>query len=169
MPTTRFRRHFSAGSRPAPDPYDKYLDLEGFYRKHTARDSTCLFRVISEQMFDTQGYHEQVRKDCVNYMIKHRDQYQSAVPMDFDEYVNEMAKTKTYGTILELRVMGYLYKRNVLLYQPYDLGKWLVKDNAYTDQCFRVFHAPEKHFDSVFTKPFIVKAAFCQCESLLSI
>lgn len=76
MPTTRFPRQFASGSRPAPDPYDKFLEAEGFYRKHTARDATSLFRAVSEQLFDTQGYHVQVRSDCVRYMLKHRAIYE---------------------------------------------------------------------------------------------
>lgn len=58
MPTIRFSRPFAAGSRITPDPFDRYLDERGFYRKHTARDSTNLFRVISEQLYDTQDYHQ---------------------------------------------------------------------------------------------------------------
>lgn len=74
----------------------------------------------------------------------------------------EMSKQKTYGTLLELRAMGYLYKRNILLYQPYDLGVWLSSEYEFGDQILRIFYAPERHFDSVFTKSYIVKAAFCQ-------
>lgn len=73
-----------------------------------------------------------------------------------------MSKPRTYGTLLELRVLGIMYKRNILLYKPYDLGMWLIKENSFDGQCFRVFYAPDKHFDSVFTKSFIVKAALCQ-------
>lgn len=58
MPTIRFSRPFSAGSRPTPDPYDQFLDSHGFYRKHTARDPTNLFRVVSEQLYDTQDHHQ---------------------------------------------------------------------------------------------------------------
>ena len=43
-------RKFSPGSRKAPDPIDQFLEEQGFYRKHTARDSTCLFRALSEQV-----------------------------------------------------------------------------------------------------------------------
>lgn len=164
MPTTRFRRQFSSGSRPPPDPYDQFLDSEGFYRKHTARDASCLFRTVAELMFDTQESHQSVRRDCVNFMIAHRDQYELEIRMDFDEYVRDMLKPRTYGTFLELKALGHLYKRNVLLYQPYDLGAWLVCDNQYTGDCLRIFFAPEKHFDPIFTKNFIVKAAFCQCK-----
>lgn len=74
----------------------------------------------------------------------------------------KMSKPKTSGTLLELRAMGFMYKRNILLYKPYDLGMWLIKEKHFDDQCFRVFYTPDKHFDSVFTKSFIVKAAFCQ-------
>lgn len=67
------RRPFQPGSRQAPDPYDQFLDENGFYRKHTARDASSLFRVISEQMFGAQIYHQFVRQSCVAYMEEHKD------------------------------------------------------------------------------------------------
>lgn len=165
MPTIRFTRQFSSGSRPTPDPFDKFLDSHGFYRKHTARDSSNLFRVVSEQLYDTQDHHVQIRKDCVNFMIKHREQYEAMVQGDFDQYIRTMAKTETHGTLMELRAIGYLFKRNIMLYNPFDLGQWYVHDDEYTDPVVRVFHAT--HFDSVFEKSFITDAAFCQCKLFL--
>lgn len=167
MPTIRFSRPFAAGSRPTPDTYDLFLDSYGFYRKHTARDSTGLFRVISEQLYDTQDHHQQVRKDCVNFMIKYRDQYEPMVQMDFDQYIKGMAKTETFGTLTELRAIGYLYKRNIRLFRPYDLGSWFVKDENYKERALQIFHA--SHFDSIYEKPYIMDAAFCQCKSFLRI
>lgn len=165
MPTIRFSRPFTPGSRPTPDPFDQYLDTHGFYRKHTARDSTSLFRVISEQVYDTQDHHQQVRKDCVNFIIKHRDQYESMIQGDFDKYIREMAKTDTIGTLTELRAMGYLYKRNIRLFRPFDLGTWYVKDSEYKEPALQIFHT--SHFDSVYKKSYVVDAAFCQCKSLI--
>lgn len=164
MPTERLPRQFACGSRSTPDPYDNFLDKEGFYRKHTARDSTSLFRVLSEQLYDVQSFHEQVRKDCVNFMIKHRDQYEDRIDDNFDEYVRKMAKIETHGTMLELEAMGYLFKRNILLYQPYDLGVWLIHEPEYKQTFLRVFCTGDGHFDSVFTKSFVIKAGFCQCK-----
>lgn len=164
MPTKRFRRQFTSGSRPTPDPFDKFLDKEGFYRKHTARDSSALFRVISEQLYDTQHYHERVRKDCINFMIKHRDQYECEIEEDFTKYTRKMAKLDSNGTVLELRAMGSLFKRNILLYGPCDLGVWLVNEPEYKKPFLRVFQTYEGHFDSVYTKSLIIKAAFCQCK-----
>lgn len=51
---------------------DRWLDEMGYFRKHTARDSSCLFRAVSENMFNTQRYFHKVRLDCVNFMASKR-------------------------------------------------------------------------------------------------
>lgn len=97
-------------------------------------------------------------------MIKHRAQYEKLVTGDFDDYVQTMAKTETLGTLTELRAMGYLFKRNIILFRPKQLGKMLVDEADYSDQSpLRVFLGTT-HFDSVFEKEYIVDAAFCQCK-----
>lgn len=68
-------RQFSTGSIEAPDPFDKHLDQIGYYRKHTARDATCLFRVISEQLYGAQIYHLDIRETCVKYMAMNESTY----------------------------------------------------------------------------------------------
>lgn len=60
-------------SRSPPEPIDIFLDNKGFYRKQTVCDSSSLFRAISEQLFGSQISHEQVRSDCIDYMLKYRD------------------------------------------------------------------------------------------------
>lgn len=47
---------------------DKWLDEMGFFRKHTARDASCLFRAISEIVYNTQRYYHKVRMECVHFM-----------------------------------------------------------------------------------------------------
>lgn len=97
-------------------------------------------------------------------MIKHRAQYEEVVKGDFDQYVKTMAKTETFGTLTELRAMGYLYKRNIVLFSPFNLGKTFVDEADYSDERpLRVFQS-NIHFDSVFEKSYILDAAFCQCK-----
>lgn len=97
-------------------------------------------------------------------MIKHRAQYEKLVTGDFDEYVKTMAKAETLGTLTELRAMGYLFKRNIMLFRPKQLGKMLIDETDYRDQApLRVFHG-NIHFDSVFEKSYVIDAAFCQCK-----
>lgn len=69
---TMFGRPITSGSRQAPDPFDQFLESRSMYRKHTARDASCLFRVIAEQMYDTQMLHYEVRLECVRFMTRKR-------------------------------------------------------------------------------------------------
>ncbi|XP_029712312.1 protein ovarian tumor locus isoform X2 [Aedes albopictus] len=161
MEPTTSNRTFAAGSRQAPDPYDQFLEREGFYRKHTARDSTCLFRVVSEQVFDVQLYHDKVRADCVQFMRKRRDLYEKKINGNYDEYLDEMSKFRSYGSFVELNALAHAYRRNVLLFEPYNCGTWFVNCDSYEDTLM-VFFSPEKHFDSIFPTTFIEQAAYCQ-------
>ena len=51
---------------------DRWLDEMGYFRKHTARDSSCLFRAVSENIYSTQRYFHKIRLDCVHFMASHR-------------------------------------------------------------------------------------------------
>lgn len=155
------KRLFASGSRQAPDPYDQFLEREGYYRKHVARDATCLFRTFSEQVFDVQMYHGKVRDDCIRWMRKNANEYTKKIPGDFDDYLTEMSKLRSYGSFIELHALAHAYRRNVLLFEPYNLGTWFVKDDRY-QQAVLVFFSPEKHFDSIFPIKFIQNAAYCQ-------
>lgn len=60
-------------SKRAQEPVDQWLAKEGYFRKPTPRDPTCLFRAISEQVYHTQYYHLRVRKECIDFMKKKRN------------------------------------------------------------------------------------------------
>lgn len=59
-------------SKRTLEPVDQWLAKEGYFRKPTPRDPTCLFRAISEQVYHTQHYHLRVRKECTDFMVKKR-------------------------------------------------------------------------------------------------
>lgn len=60
---------------------DRWLDEMGFFRKHTARDSSCLFRAVSENVFNTQRYFHKVRLDCVQFMASKRHLFEGVGPV----------------------------------------------------------------------------------------
>ncbi|XP_044316975.1 protein ovarian tumor locus isoform X2 [Drosophila rhopaloa] len=155
------QRPITSGSRQAPDPYDQYLESRGLYRKHTARDASSLFRVIAEQMYDTQMLHYEIRLECVRFMTLKRRIFEKDIPGDFDSYMQDMSKPKTYGTMTELRAMSCLYRRNVILYEPYNMGTSVIFNRRYPEN-FRVFFNNENHFDSVYKVDYIETAAICQ-------
>lgn len=104
------RRPFATGSKPGPDAVDHYLEEKGFYRKHVARDASSLFRVVSEQVFDIQNYHERIRQDCSAFMEAHKDEYANDVDKNFFNYVSQMRRSRTHGSLLELRVLARMYR-----------------------------------------------------------
>jgi OTU domain-containing protein 4 len=104
------KRPFATGSKPGPDEIDHYLEEKGYYRKHVARDSSSLFRVIAEHVLDIQNFHDRVRQTCATYMEHHRKQYAPEVDQNFFNYIAMLRKTRTPGTLLELRVLAQLYR-----------------------------------------------------------
>ncbi|KAH8320184.1 hypothetical protein KR074_010341 [Drosophila pseudoananassae] len=157
----QLERPITSGSRQAPDPYDQYLECRGLYRKHTARDASSLFRVIAEQLYDTQSLHYEIRLECVRFMTLKRRIFEKHIPGDYDSYLQDMSKPKTYGTMTELRAMCCLYKRNAILYEPYNMGTAVIFKRSFQND-FRVFYNNENHFDSVYEVDDIQAAAICQ-------
>nr|XP_016997652.2 protein ovarian tumor locus [Drosophila takahashii] len=158
------QRSVSLGSRRAPDPVDQFLEQHLLYRKHTAADACSLFRVIAEQVYDTQMLHYEVRMECIRYMFRKRRSFGRLVSGDYDEYLWQLERTRTEGTLLELRALCHLYRRNVIIHQPFDLGHLVVYNRGYPET-LRIFVNPQGHFDSVMTMSELQMAAVCQAVS----
>ncbi|XP_068159408.1 protein ovarian tumor locus isoform X2 [Drosophila tropicalis] len=161
MQQQQLQRPITSGSRQAPDPYDQFLESRCLYRKHTARDASSLFRVIAEQMYDTQMLNYEVRLECVRFMTLKRRYFAQDVGGDFDSYMHDMTKPKTYGTMLELRAMCCMYRRNVILFEPFNMGTIVTFNSRYRDY-FRIFYTNENHFDSVYQLDYVQMGAICQ-------
>ncbi len=98
-------------SQICEDPMDIYLDSLGLWKKRIARDGSCLFRAVAEQIYPCQMYHEKVRLECTNYMAENRDDYAKYVTgISFDEYLEAMRNPFEYGGQLEIAAMSKLYK-----------------------------------------------------------
>lgn len=69
---------------------DRWLDELGFFRKHTARDASCLFRAVSENLYNTQRYYHKVRYDCIHFMASNRHLFQGVgffILFHLDDYL----------------------------------------------------------------------------------
>ncbi|EDX03734.1 protein ovarian tumor locus [Drosophila simulans] len=144
------QRLVSIGSRKATDPIDRYLERRQLFRKHMIVDASSLFRVVAEQVYDTQMLHYEVRMECVRYMFAKWKTYRRFVSGDFDEYLWQLGKTKTAGTVLELGALCHLYRRNVIIYEPFDMGRMITYSMDYKET-LRIFMNGLGHFESVLT------------------
>ncbi|KFB36313.1 AGAP004972-PA-like protein [Anopheles sinensis] len=158
----RIQREFSSGSLETPDAESRYLENLGYYRKHIATDSTCLFRAVSEFEHGIQMYHDSVRLMCVEFMRKHDRLFAMFVKGPIKTYLAKLALTRTYGSLLELRALAMLYKADVILYEPYTSGRWFYRNMDETKKVWRLFVCRVNHFDSVYPLEYMQEAAFCQ-------
>lgn len=149
---------FSSGSL---DPIDRFLESHSLYRKHTLHNGSSLFRVVAEQLYDTQSLHYEVRQECVRYMIFKRRRFEKYIQEDYDMYLQRMTKPRTLGTLVELRAMCFLYRRNVQFYEPGRLAQIVTFDANFKDY-FHIFYSPNKNFDSVLTSEYYEMAAIAQ-------
>ena len=62
---------------PAAASMDCYLRSQGLYRKKVAKDGSCLFRAVAEQVLHSQSRHIDVRMACVDYLRKHREKFEA--------------------------------------------------------------------------------------------
>ncbi|XP_048652875.1 putative bifunctional UDP-N-acetylglucosamine transferase and deubiquitinase ALG13 isoform X3 [Marmota marmota marmota] len=123
---------------------DEYLGTLGLFRKLTAKDASCLFRAISEQLFCSQVHHLQVRKACVSYMKENQQNFES----------------ESAGQ-LEIRALSLIYNRDFILYRHPGKPPTCITENGYEDKIL-LCSSSNGHYDSVYSKQFQSSAAICQ-------
>ncbi|XP_010845470.1 PREDICTED: putative bifunctional UDP-N-acetylglucosamine transferase and deubiquitinase ALG13, partial [Bison bison bison] len=88
---------------------DEYLGSLGLFRKLTAKDASCLFRAISEQLFCSQVHHLEIRKACVSYMRENQQTFESYVEGSFEKYLERLGDPKESAGQLEIRALSLIY------------------------------------------------------------
>lgn len=99
------------GKSKVMEAIDLFLEGMGLYRKQTARDATCLFRAVSEQVFYSQCFHTSVRLSCVHFMERNQSLFPAKVDgEDFGDHVRRMKNLREWGGHWEMQAMALLYK-----------------------------------------------------------
>ncbi|KAM8753143.1 LOW QUALITY PROTEIN: UDP-N-acetylglucosamine transferase subunit ALG13 [Rhynchonycteris naso] len=140
---------------------DEYLSSIGLFRKLTAKDASCLFRAISEQLFCSQVHHLEIRKACVSYMRENQETFESYVEGSFEKYLERLGDPKESAGQLEIRALSLIYNRDFILYRNPGKPPIYVTDNGYEDKII-LCSSSNGHYDSVYSKQFQSSAAVCQ-------
>lgn len=91
--------------------------VRGFTIKQMVDDGACLFRGVADQVYGDQNMHDEVRKNCMNYIAKNADYFGNYITEDFKSYIKRKRKLNTYGNHLEMQAMAELYNRPFEVYQ----------------------------------------------------
>ncbi|XP_026534367.1 putative bifunctional UDP-N-acetylglucosamine transferase and deubiquitinase ALG13 [Notechis scutatus] len=140
---------------------DEYLGSQGLYRKLTAKDATCLFRAISEQVYACQIHHMAVRNACVSFMRKNQINFESYVEGSFEKYLQRLGNPKESAGQLEISAFSLIYNRDFILYRHPGKPASYATDNGFEDKIL-LCCSSNGHYDSVYTKQFQANAAICQ-------
>ncbi|KAM4663450.1 UDP-N-acetylglucosamine transferase subunit ALG13-like [Discoglossus pictus] len=140
---------------------DEYLASLGLYRKLTAKDASCLFRAVSEQLFYCQIHHAAIRKICVSYMRKNENLFESYVEGPFEKYLERLEDPKESAGQLEISALSFIFNQNFILYKSPGKPPTYATDNN-CDGKIMLCCSSNGHYDSVFTKQFQANAAICQ-------
>uniref|UniRef100_A0AAY5F4F6 ubiquitinyl hydrolase 1 n=1 Tax=Electrophorus electricus TaxID=8005 RepID=A0AAY5F4F6_ELEEL len=134
---------------------DEYLRTCGFFRRKIAKDGSCLFRAVAEQVLHCQGLHMKVRAECVKYLRQERNLYESvcelAVLLTANSWVGQV----------EITALSVLYNRDFIIYQQPGEPPVNITENGYPDKV-RLCFLNGNHYDSVYPLSYTTNAAFCQ-------
>ena len=115
-------------------------------------DGNCLFRAIADQLEGDVSKHEEMRKECIDHILRHKESFVPFIEDDrtIEDYCKAMAEDSVWGGQLEMNALANALKFNVIVHQV---------DNPSMAQ---VFHEPianypivhlsyhlEEHYNSV--------------------
>ncbi|KAJ8945841.1 hypothetical protein NQ318_009582 [Aromia moschata] len=146
-----------------PGAVDNWLDTLGLYRKNVAYDETCLFRAVSEQLFDCQIYHERVRRQCLAYARLNYREFTHFVDSKekWQDHLDMLEKHMVVCGKIEIDIISKLYNRDVIIFDAaHQKITEVTKLNL--PHPLLLCLMDEDHFDVVYKKEHIVAAGFCQ-------
>ncbi|KAM4713864.1 LOW QUALITY PROTEIN: OTU domain-containing protein 4 [Anableps anableps] len=147
--------------RSAEKLMDNFLKSIGFHRKKVAKDGSCLFRAVAEQVLHCQSLHTEVRAKCVEFLKQNRDSYEAFIEGDFEEYLCKLQDPQQWVGEVEINALAVMYKRDFLIYQEPGKEAVNITDNNFKDKV-RLCFLNGNHYDSVYPTSHMKSAALCQ-------
>ncbi|XP_048364861.1 OTU domain-containing protein 4 isoform X2 [Sphaerodactylus townsendi] len=146
---------------PANSAMDTSLRSQGLYRKRVAKDGSCLFRAVAEQVFHSQSQHIAIRMSCINYLRKNREKFEAFIEGPFEEYLKSLENPQEWVGQVEISALSLMYKKDFIIYQEPDSAPSHVTENGFPDKVLLCF-SNGSHYDIVYPIEYTVNAALCQ-------
>ncbi|XP_016349602.1 OTU domain-containing protein 4-like isoform X2 [Sinocyclocheilus anshuiensis] len=150
-----------AADRTHESRMNEYLRSLGFYRKKIAKDGSCLFRAVAEQVLNCQALHTEVRAACVNYLRQNRSNYELFIEGNFEKYMENLQDPQSWVGQVEITALAELYKHDFVIFQETDQPPVNITENGFTKKV-RLCFLNGNHYDNVYPQSFEKSAAVCQ-------
>ncbi|XP_037116130.1 OTU domain-containing protein 4 isoform X3 [Syngnathus acus] len=140
---------------------DDYLASIGLHRKRVAKDGSCLFRAVAEQVLHSQSLHLQVRTQCVCFLRQHRESYEAFIEGDFEEYLQRLQDPQQWAGEVEMNALAVMFKRDFVIFQEPGKSPVDITGNKFKEKIQLIF-LNGNHYDSVYPISHIKNSALCQ-------
>ncbi|XP_028377780.1 OTU domain-containing protein 4 isoform X1 [Phyllostomus discolor] len=153
-----------AGPREDATPMDAYLRKLGLYRKLVAKDGSCLFRAVAEQVLHSQSRHVEVRKACIHYLRENREKFEAFIEGSFEEYLKRLENPQEWVGQVEISALSLMYRKDFVIYREPNVSPSQVTENNFPEKVLLCF-SNGNHYDIVY--PINYKESSAMCQSLL--
>nr|XP_043873661.1 OTU domain-containing protein 4 [Solea senegalensis] len=153
--------HTSTDERGAEKAMDDYLRSIGLHRKKIAKDGSCLFRAVAEQVLHCQSLHTKVRAKCVEFLKQNRSSYEAFIEGDFEDYLSKLQDPQQWVGEVEISALAAMYKRDFLIFQEPGKPPVNITDKNFKDKVQLCF-LNGNHYDSVYPIRHMKSSAVCQ-------
>ncbi|XP_074396906.1 OTU domain-containing protein 4 isoform X8 [Zonotrichia albicollis] len=151
----------SGRDAPGDTSMDRYLRSQGLYRKKVAKDGSCLFRAVAEQVLHSQSRHIDVRMACVDYLRQNREKFEAFIEGPFEDYLKSLENPQEWVGQVEISALSLMYKKDFIIYQEPNASPSRVTENGFSDKVLLCF-SNGNHYDIVYPIEYAEKAALCQ-------
>ncbi|XP_052022156.1 OTU domain-containing protein 4 isoform X4 [Apodemus sylvaticus] len=145
-------------------PMDAYLRKLGLYRKLVAKDGSCLFRAVAEQVLHSQSRHVEVRMACIRYLRENREKFEAFIEGSFEEYLKRLENPQEWVGQVEISALSLMYRKDFVIYQEPNVSPSHVTENNFPEKVLLCF-SNGNHYDIVY--PITYKDSSAMCQSLL--
>ena len=149
------------------------LNRAGLRVSSVESDGNCLFRAFASQFCGDEEKHHEFRDECCDYIENEDPDFFSSFLDDenLSEYLNEMRKSGTWGTQLEIVALCRRYHVDCVIFRPDGLH-YRIECEKPDDEEVRTLmlsHHGEEHFNEVrFKEKGRVLTSFDELELLLA-
>ncbi|XP_074085306.1 OTU domain-containing protein 4 [Macrotis lagotis] len=152
------------GPRGDATPMDAYLRSLGLCRKLVAKDGSCLFRAVAEQVLHSQSRHVEVRMACIHYLRENREKFEAFIEGSFEEYLKRLENPQEWVGQVEISALSLMYRKDFVIYQEPNAAPSHVTENNFPEKVLLCF-SNGNHYDIVY--PIKYKDSSAMCQSLL--
>ena len=153
-----------AGPREDATPMDAYLQKLGLYRKLVAKDGSCLFRAVAEQVLHSQSRHVEVRMACIHCLRENREKFEAIIEGSFEEYLKRLENPQEWVGQMEISALSLMYRKDFITNLEPNVSPSQVTENNFPEKVLPCF-SNGNHYDIVY--PIKYKESSAMCQSLL--